>query len=230
MTLRNVTVSGNSAPNSRGGGIHISASTVFDFVDLFNVTISGNSAFRGGGLDLFGGGFFNLVNITVADNTATLVSGIRGDTTVRVSYFNMLISNNDCGFIAGIPISNDHSMEGPTDTCFPPGAGDARAVADLRLGPLADNGGPTMTHALLPGSPAIDAALDADCPADDQRGFARPVDGDADGVRRCDVGAFEAGAVDPLAIPALRPLGLLVLVVSIAVAAVAVLGRRTIAA
>ena len=57
-----------------------------------------------------------------------------------------------------------------------------------QLGPLADNGGPTQTHALLPGSPAIDGvAFDApnDCPAADQRGVPRP-QGAA-----CDMGAVE---------------------------------------
>jgi hypothetical protein len=58
------------------------------------------------------------------------------------------------------------------------------------LGSLADNGGPTMTHALLPGSPAIDAADPAMCPSADQRGAPR-VDGDGDSVAACDIGAFE---------------------------------------
>ena len=53
------------------------------------------------------------------------------------------------------------------------------------LGPLAGNGGPTATHALLDGSPAIDAADAALCPPTDQRGVVRP-QGAA-----CDVGAFE---------------------------------------
>jgi hypothetical protein len=47
-------------------------------------------------------------------------------------------------------------------------------TVEARLGPLADNGGPTPTHALLPGSPAIDAGDDVDCPPADQRGVARP--------------------------------------------------------
>jgi hypothetical protein len=59
-------------------------------------------------------------------------------------------------------------------------------VADAGLGSLADNGGPTETHALAPGSPAIDAADTGTCPATDQRGVARP-QGAA-----CDVGSFEA--------------------------------------
>jgi hypothetical protein len=58
-------------------------------------------------------------------------------------------------------------------------------VGSVGLDPLADNGGPTLTHALLAGSPAIDAADAAVCPATDQRGVARP-QGSA-----CDVGSFE---------------------------------------
>jgi len=54
------------------------------------------------------------------------------------------------------------------------------------LAPLADNGGPTDTHALIKGSPGVDAApVDSDCPATDQRGIARPQGGG------CDIGAFE---------------------------------------
>jgi len=56
---------------------------------------------------------------------------------------------------------------------------------------LQDNGGPTETHALLPGSPAIDAGDNTACPATDQRGWARPADGDGDGTAVCDIGAVE---------------------------------------
>ena len=56
---------------------------------------------------------------------------------------------------------------------------------DALLGPLADNGGPTLTHALLAGSPAIDIADAGACPATDQRGVTRPQGAG------CDVGAFE---------------------------------------
>ena len=54
------------------------------------------------------------------------------------------------------------------------------------LGALADNGGPTLTHALLTGSPAIDAGNDAACPATDQRGVTRPQGA------HCDIGSYEA--------------------------------------
>jgi len=60
-----------------------------------------------------------------------------------------------------------------------------------KLGPLADNGGPTLTMALLPGSPAIDAGDTSLAPATDQRGFPRPA-----GLA-ADIGAFEYGSVMP---------------------------------
>src|SRR5262249_60736280 len=54
------------------------------------------------------------------------------------------------------------------------------------LGPLQDNGGPTPTMALLPGSPALDAGCNSNAPATDQRGFARIANG------TIDIGAFES--------------------------------------
>ncbi|MEP6896755.1 MAG: choice-of-anchor Q domain-containing protein, partial [Chloroflexota bacterium] len=59
-------------------------------------------------------------------------------------------------------------------------------VWDALIGPLVDNGGPTLTHALLPGSPAIDAGDDAACSAVDQRGIARPQGA------HCDIGSYES--------------------------------------
>ena len=67
----------------------------------------------------------------------------------------------------------------------------ADTFADPKLGPLADNGGPTLTMALLPGSPAIDAGNTSFAPATDQRGFPRPA-----GLA-ADLGAFEYGSVMP---------------------------------
>lgn len=70
-----------------------------------------------------------------------------------------------------------------------PAGGDS--FADPKLGPLADNGGPTLTMALLPGSPAIDAGNTSVAPGTDQRGFPRPA-----GLA-ADIGAFEYGSVMP---------------------------------
>ena len=70
------------------------------------------------------------------------------------------------------------------------------------LGPLQNNGGPTQTHALVAGSPAIDAGNPNGCRDNagvllhtDQRGFLRPADGNNDGTSGCDIGAYEASAV-----------------------------------
>jgi len=69
------------------------------------------------------------------------------------------------------------------DSCNP--AASDLVGADAKLGPLASNGGPTQTHALLAGSSAIDAANDTLCPATDQRGINRQ-------GAHCDIGAYEA--------------------------------------
>ncbi len=69
-------------------------------------------------------------------------------------------------------------------SCNPNGTTD-QSSTDALLGPLADNGGPTQTQALLAGSPAIDTASAGACPTTDQRGVARPQGAG------CDVGAFE---------------------------------------
>ena len=69
-----------------------------------------------------------------------------------------------------------------------PELGDLIGVNPM-LGPLKDNGGATLTHALLPGSPAIDRP--GSCLTTDQRGMPRPIDGDGDGIGDCDIGAVE---------------------------------------
>jgi len=77
-------------------------------------------------------------------------------------------------------------------SCGLVGMGDVQNTDPL-LGALADDGDGTYSHALLPGSPAIDAVPSCPPPADDQRGVARPIDGDMNGSAECDAGAFELG-------------------------------------
>jgi hypothetical protein len=99
------------------------------------------------------------------------------------------------------------------------GTGDI-SNTDSRLGPLANNGGPTLSHALLAPSPgfcsgdactvpiptrAIDGSANDACPATDQRGFPRPVDGNGDGNAVCDIGAFELEAVEQTPEPTAAP-------------------------
>jgi hypothetical protein len=98
------------------------------------------------------------------------------------------IIDNDC--VGGIPTGSRHSLDAGT-SCGLTGPGDLSGV-DPQLGPLRDNGGPTATFALLAGSPAIDAGDPEGCRATDQRGVARPQDGDLSGAAACDIGAVEA--------------------------------------
>jgi hypothetical protein len=105
--------------------------------------------------------------------------------------------DGDC--LDSVVTSNGYNIESPGDTCgFDPDGTDQVNVSadDLKLGELADNGGPTMTHALLPGSVAIDVIPVIDCVdavgaplTTDQRGQPRPA-GTTD-PKKCDVGAFE---------------------------------------
>jgi hypothetical protein len=101
-------------------------------------------------------------------------------------------SAGDCTIASGVTsLGHNLSSDG---TCGLSAPGDLSNV-DPQLGPLADNGGPgaprTLTHALLPGSPAIDAGDNAGCPPSDQRFDERPMDGSGDSVAVCDIGSYE---------------------------------------
>jgi hypothetical protein len=196
-TLTGSTVSGNSAAN--GGGI-----LAFGTATLTNCTVSGNhAADQGGGLLAFG---LALLNDTVSDNDAHTGGGVLhfdaggGAATVR----NTIIAQNlvDLGGagpdVSGAFTSGGHNLigDGSGGTGFRNGTqgdqvGTAADPIDPGLAPLANNGGPTMTYALLAGSPAIDRGDNTAAPATDQRGIARPRDGDGNGSRIVDIGAFE---------------------------------------
>ena len=193
LTLNNSTISGNSAIGnlsysaSRGGGI-----ANYGILTLNNSTVSGNSATQG-----FGGGISNslntstltLNNSTVSDNSAT---GGGGGIDNRGSFnaVNTIVAGNDISSpspdLLGRLTSSGHNLIGNTTggSGFRPDLGDLLNVNPL-LGFLQNNGGPTETHGLLPGSPAIDAGDNAICPSTDQRGVARSQGG------QCDIGAYE---------------------------------------
>jgi hypothetical protein len=183
--LTSSTVSGNIG--GVGGGI----SNAGGMVTVFNSTVSGNTAVQGGGIFLLDG-VVTLTNSTVSGNTAAEGSGIYNDDVPGTIEIATTLLNDDC---FGAMVSDGSNIESPGNTCgFDTNKGDQFDVTaeQLNLGPLQDNGGPTMTHALLPGSVAIDKIPEVDCvDADgqplttDQRGVARP-QGPA-----CDVGAFE---------------------------------------
>ncbi len=176
--LTNVTLSDNSA--SWGGGMYNEES----HPTLTNVTFSGNVAATGGGIYNNHSGNPILINVTFHNNSASNGGGIinaGGVATIR----NSILYGNSGG-----EIQNYSMLESATANVTYsivqggyPGIGNFNT--DPLLGSLADNGGFTRTMALLPGSPAIDAGDDANCPATDQRGVSRPQGS------RCDIGAYE---------------------------------------
>ncbi len=187
LTLTNCTVSGNRG-DFFAGGIDNGGT-----VTMTNSTVSGNTGVFGG---IGNRGTVTMTNSTVSGNVAhdpdNEAGGISNAGTLTVT--NSLV-DGDC---SGDITSNGYNIESPGNTCgLDEAKGDQINVTEeqLNLGPLADNGGPTMTHALglLPTrSVAVDRIPAADCVdaddaplTEDQRGVSRPQG------PTCDSGAFE---------------------------------------
>ncbi len=191
LTINNSTVSGNATTgiSSDGGGI-VALGNYFYYptVSINNSTVAGNRAVQGTGGGLFA--YYSYLDIA-----NSIVSGNTGDS-----------DPDDIRWRGNYDVTFDlnHSLVTTTAGLSYTGGNNVTGVDPL-LGPLADNGGPTQTHALLAGSPAIDAGDPAAMPGDgvtpdfDQRGApsARVVDGDGDMMARIDIGAFELQSVGP---------------------------------
>ena len=134
-------------------------------------------------------GILTLTNGTVSGNIAASGGGIFNSGTAQIK--NTILASNVGGNCSGAMISRGHNLENGISCGFT-AVGDLSNTEPRLASQAADNGGPTFTQALLPGSPAIDAGDNQGCPATDQRSFPRVVDGNGDGVAICDIGAFEA--------------------------------------
>jgi CSLREA domain-containing protein len=205
MTIRNCRVTGNTA-DLRGGGISNGGT-----LEVENSTIDGNTALKGGGI-YHEGVHLKLTNVTISGNTATDNGGglyaaresilryvtfagnsaggagnggnlfvDEAQVAVAGSVFHATAGDDNCALSNGLYTDSGGNLADDASCPF------ARPTANLQLGPLANSGGFTPTHALLPGSAAIDAGASPYCPATDQRGVARP-QGSA-----CDAGAYEFG-------------------------------------
>lgn len=164
-------------------------------INLTNVTVSGNLGNDYVGIvNVSEAAQMTILNSTIAENIVTS-TGTRYGGVVNISgtisLKNTIAANNDnrqC--LAGgtwTSLGYNLSSDGFCNFTQP---GDEQN-SDPALAPLADYGGPTWTHALYPGSPAIDTGTHTGCPSTDQRGVPRPFDGNHDGTPACDKGAVE---------------------------------------
>jgi hypothetical protein len=157
---------------------------------ILNTTISGN---QGTGV-WAGSGTLYMKYVTIAENSDVGLSAYHGGEGVGLIENVLIVKNGGRGNCVAIgfgypalPLSGINIETEPVSAPDACGFPEVYSDTEIQLDVLADNGGPTLTHALLTGSPAIDAATGA-CPVNDQRLAPRPV-----GLA-CDVGAYEAGA------------------------------------
>ncbi len=196
FTISESTISGNVA----GGGGGISTFSLYSVGLIANSTISGNTTGQNGGGILLGAGMLELRYMTITDNEApnSRGSGMYVDVSFssNLSLYGSIVSgnvNSDIdheGYFVNRISSGGFNLIGSSDELAGFVASDLLGVTDPQLAPLANNGGSTVTHALLPGSPAFNAGDPSPLspPNFDQRGapFVRLADG------RMDIGAVES--------------------------------------
>ena len=160
MTIRNSTISSNLAPEGDGGGVFANGT-----VTVLNSTVTGNSTsaptLKGGGI-FIGSGALSIGNTLVASNISSNGKEIYNGRTFTSLGNNLFGENGSSGLVDANPINSDIILPGPVSTA---------------IGPLTNNGGPTLTHAPVAGSPVLNAGNNALIPAGvttDQRGAGFP--------------------------------------------------------
>jgi hypothetical protein len=186
LELTDATISNNTAPDYAGGGVWNGGESTFT-----NVTISRNT---GGGLQSSGGLYnsdaLTLKNVTITDNAGGFggAGGIWNDGDLTI--INSIVAGNaalECKLSSGTLDSGGGNFDSSDSCTFHEATDHVNTEPDL--GPLANNGGFAMTHALLDGSPAIDAGAGCPPPDADERGLPRPRGA------ACDSGAYEFGTL-----------------------------------
>jgi len=170
LTAQNCTFDNNTGA-SYGGGLYLTGTA-----SLTNCTVTDNEALdgassAGGGVFVDVGSNVVLINTIIAGNSATISSDVKSATNTFPAAVHCFIGNGDGSSLVNGVNGNQ--------------VGSSSHLIDPILGPLQNNGGPTPTRALLPGSPCIDAGTATGAPSIDQRGSARP------SGAGYDIGAFE---------------------------------------
>lgn len=199
----------NNAAREYGSPTHSGGICLYGSAILVNVTVSGNEAHGGNGGIGIGGGTgtdVTIINSTIVNNVVTHAT-VRGNggggigigrTGTVVTLENTIVAGNTddlpgtgtddfAKYQSPTLISNGYNLVGAGTGFWLTGTGDLTTtnVANEIDTTLADNGGQTLTHALIPGSQAIDAGDPASTLTEDQRGVSRPQGAS------CDIGAFE---------------------------------------
>jgi len=199
LRIERSTFEGNIAQNGAG----LFTTTDGSFVEIFNSTFSANHAERGGAIyidapvNLSIPIRVDLFQSTITDNIADIMGGgiyNDGPFGAFVAGGSIIIANSTTASTATADVRGGVSSLGYNlfGTSITTGEMTDLSISDAMLGPLANNGGPTKTHALLPGSQAIDASHTSLASlVVDQRGLARSIDGEGDGTATPDIGAFE---------------------------------------
>jgi CSLREA domain-containing protein len=187
-TVKNSTFAGNTS--TRYGGAVFTEGD--GGITLINSTITGSEAAAfGGGFYEQGSGPVTLTHLTLTKNQAGGSGGGIGTDSVgpAIVIRGALVSGNDTDCQVAMTGATGTNLD-KDSSCF---AGGGALHGRARLLPLADNGGPTPTHALRRSSKAVDAVPGAQCPPPgaDQRHVTRPKEGDGSGPTRCDLGAYE---------------------------------------
>ncbi len=204
MRVANSTISANFADYSGGG------------ISNLGHLVMGNSTISGNDTDGNGGGLYNEVgidngvgqtelwNVTIVDNHGITSAGGLYVSTGSIELKNSIVANNtsgdawaNCNHLGGGVVTSLGYNNIGWNCAFTPAKTDWIGANPL-LGPLADNGGTTMTHLPLAGSVLIDRGDPSGCLTEalrsvinDQRGEIRPADGDGSSGPRCDIGAVE---------------------------------------
>jgi len=219
LTVDGSIISGNRVSSGQGdpagGALYNSGSALVN-----NSTVSGNSAIAPPNNHAFAGGIYetgviSLTNSTIAGNNGNDVGGIFASGQPHIYIKNSILSDNSPDDCSGVLytgfalVSGGYNLIEYSGCPFSGDTGTDINGLSAQLGPLQDNGGPTQTMALGPGSPALDGGDPTGCTdaqgvpnLTDQRGYGRPYPAGG----RCDIGAFEYGAAaSPSGTPATTP-------------------------